>query len=152
MRRIGPSFLLLGALLLAVALLAPWALHAAQAGWTRLRSREEGRPVLVIVVGDPGAVARLRAAVAPERVVATADDGFALQEGRVVAASLEAAGPILMAAGLGRRPVEVWSASSMRGPDPLRPTPKRTGLPQGLASKPTLTLGEALMLLDQDFR
>jgi hypothetical protein len=138
--------------LVAAGLLAPLALPAVRSAWARLRPAARGPAVLVIVVGDPGTLAAIRAGVAPERVVAASDEAFAVREDRVVAVSVEAAGPVLTAAGLAGRRIEIWSASAVRAPDPFRPGPRTAGAAQKLASKPTLTLGEALMLLDQDLR
>lgn len=51
----------------------------------------EGEAVLVIFVDDAAAVAVVRAAVADERIVAESPLGFALREGRIIAAGLDAA-------------------------------------------------------------
>jgi hypothetical protein len=136
--------------LLAVALgAAAWlvASHSGELpwpGWVRdLAGRPE--PVLVVVVGDGERLRDVRAAIDGGRVVARAADAFALVEGRVIAASFEGVGPLIVEAGWTDRPLEVvavrWGAPPA--------WPRETARVADLMSQPTLTLAEARWLLGQ---
>jgi hypothetical protein len=106
-----------------------------------------GEPVMVVVVKSHGDVAAVREVIDPGRIVASSPAGFVVREGRVVVASVEAAGPLLNDAGwseaeleivkLEARPVLRGAAGTGSGGDGLA----------ALYAKPTLTLDEALLAL-----
>ncbi len=127
-----------------------------------LAGRFGGSPpeVLVILLEHRRDVAAVRAAIAPERIVAGDADGFALvgaagRTKRVVAADADAVGPLLSAL--------AWTDASLviATPPSLRPERQREGArpPRrdrqtsepidlaALAAKPTLTQAEALQVL-----
>jgi hypothetical protein len=64
-------------------------------------------PLLVVVLDDPSAVAAVRAAVREERIVVERPGGFALVEGRVVAAGHAAASEVITAAGWAQREIQL---------------------------------------------
>ena len=115
---------------------------------------EVAEPILVVFVESPREVARVRAAVADERIAAESPNGFALREGRIVAAGSGAAGELVTAAGWIDRKLELMRA---RRQSPSRTT-AATGeegagglAPERLAellSKDTLSYAEASELLD----
>ena len=113
--------------------------------------------VLVLLVGDRAGVASIRAAVAPDRVLAATPDALALEPGRIVATSPEAAGEPLMQAGWADRPIEIWTARPVEPPPaplptalPGQPQPGPRGDLQAVpANQATLTPGEAMALLRQ---
>ncbi len=101
-------------------------------------------PVIVLVVETPENVEAMRAAVHPDRIVAEARNSFALDEGRVIAASVETAGESLTAAGWVHRPLEILLQN--RRPE----SPQPASAPAvNLASKSPLSQAEALRLLNQ---
>jgi hypothetical protein len=102
-------------------------------------------PVLILLVGSDESVDLVRKAVDPERIVASTPHAFAVADGHVVAADVEAASDPLNAAGWGDRPIEIL------GPDAgARPVASETQPTIAeLAKKPTLSAGEAMRLLDQ---
>ena len=73
-----------------------------------------------------------------------AENSFALDEGRVIAASVETAGEAVTAAGWVHRPLEIML--SHRRPESPQPAP---GPAVNLASKSLLSQAEALRLLNQ---
>jgi len=97
------------------------------------------KPVLVIVVGDGGQLAQVRAAIDDERVVAESDDAFALMERRIISESFAGVGPMLTAAGWGDDPLEIV-AIQPRAP---RPDPDRASELAELMKKPSLNWTEA---------
>ena len=115
---------------------------------------EAAEPILVVFVESPREVARVRAAVADERIAAESPNGFALREGRIIAAGSDAAGELVSAAGWIDRKLELMRA---RKQSPSRRT-AATGeqgigglAPERLAellSKDTLSYAEASELLD----
>lgn len=117
-----------------------------------------GTPVLVILLEEKAAVDALRAAIATERVVSGASQGFALYGAdgrgrRIVASGYEAVGPLLEEAGWLDAAIEVATPPSLPGPD-VDPLQRRRERGRGihdlalLAAKPTLTQAEALRLLE----
>jgi hypothetical protein len=77
----------------------------------------ESKPVLVVVVGDLGQLAQVRAAIDDERIAAESDAAFALKERRIISESFEGVGPMLTAAGWGDDPLEIV-AIQPRAPRP----------------------------------
>ncbi|MDJ0848823.1 MAG: hypothetical protein QNK04_10630 [Myxococcota bacterium] len=104
----------------------------------------EREPVLVIVLQDRPSVWSVLAAVKGERILAASPEAFALRDRRVVSASFEAVGPLLMLAGWRDEPIEIIAAG--RGPEPTPPPVDRVA---ALVNKPRLTLLESRALLSQ---
>jgi hypothetical protein len=123
-------------------------LRQARASWS-----EEPPSVLVILVERKRDVAAIRATVDPGRILAHDESGFALEEGRVVAAGHDAVGTILTSAGWLDRPLEVFVPSSFTRGGELEPTEDRKGASGpsddlgALMQKPTLSATEALSVL-----
>lgn len=114
-------------------------------GWLKqAATSQEPEPVVVLVVETPENVEIMRAAVHPDRIVAEAENSFALDEGRVIAASLETAGESLTAAGWVDRPLEIML--TQRRSESPEPAP---GPAANLASSPILSQAEALQMLSQ---
>jgi hypothetical protein len=154
------SFFALGAAIAGLALLGPevasrtsgltpgaWLATSAQP------SEAEQEAVLVFLVNEPSVVRALAAGVDRSRVVARSEDALALREGRIVAAGPEAASRLLAEAGWTNRPIELVTPASVRAPwwrgagEPA-PDGEEGALDIAeLASKPTLTLPEALAAL-----
>jgi hypothetical protein len=115
---------------------------------------ETAEPVLVVFVESPREVALVRAAVLDARVTAESARGFALREGRIIAAGSDAAGELVMAAGWMDRKLTLMRARK-RAPQ-QRTAARGDGASGGLAperlaellSKDTLSYGEASELLD----
>ncbi len=100
---------------------------------------------LIIVVETQANLDMVRRAVSTDRVVASSSTGFAIEPQRVVVLSLESAGEILMMAGWQDRPLEIVDVGRQLDKDTAA-----AGKPTGIASlvnKPTLTRGEAYLLL-----
>jgi hypothetical protein len=104
--------------------------------------------VTVVLVPSRAGVAAVQQAVAPDRIVATAPGGFALREGRVVAASHEAASELIGRAGWTDARIEILT------PD-ARQDDARASAPRGsdaelaaLAHKPTLSPADAKRVLE----
>lgn len=74
-------------------------------------SRSSEPSVMVIVVGTRGRVASVRKAVSSDRILATSENGFAIQGRRLIAVSLENVGGLLMKAGWEDAPLEILTAS-----------------------------------------
>ena len=121
-----------------------WSFPQLDSWLTQTATPEGPEPVLVLVVGTPENVEIMRAAVHPDRIVAEAENSFALDEGRVIAASLETAGESLTAAGWVHRPLEIML--TQRRSESPEPVP---GPAPNLASKPLLSQAEALQMLHQ---
>jgi hypothetical protein len=138
---VGLAFLLSIALGFGLVLRHPAVAPRIPAGWGLGRSAS--RSVLVIVLCDREAVAEIRALVGSERVVAAAENAFALVEKRIISASFEGVGPLLVRAGWRDLPLEiVVSGKSARKPE-SRPVSRVAEL----LRKPTLTAVEASLLL-----
>ena len=106
-------------------------------------------PVMVVVVKSPDDVAAVRDVIDPERIVANSLDGFVVREGRVVVASVEAAGPLLSVAGWSEAELEIVKLEArpaLRGGSGAGGGEPASGL-AALYAKPTLTLDEALLAL-----
>ena len=113
---------------------------------------DDRRHVLILVVGSEDRVRDVRAAVSSNRIVAEGPGSFALEPGRIVATSLEAAEISLAGAGWIDRPLEfITVASQGRQERASASSSARSGSNATLAallSKPTLTQGEAMMALN----
>ena len=106
----------------------------------------EPEPVLVVVLSNPGGLHRVRAVIPAERIVAETSAAFAVRERRLVAASFEEVGPVLMAAGWRDAPLEII-ALRRRAPVP-RLAAEPVDRVAELMKKPTLNLLEARSLLN----
>ena len=119
------------------------------------RASWSGEPpaVLVILVEQKRDVAAIRATVDPGRIVAHDESGFALAEGRVVAAGHDAVGTILSSAGWHDRPLEFFVPSSFTRGGELEPAEEPAGASaplddlEELMQKPTLSVAEARSVL-----
>jgi hypothetical protein len=120
----------------------------AQASWS-----EEPPSVLVILVETKRDVDAIRATVDPARILAQDESGFALEEGRVVAAGHDAVGTILTSAGWLDRPLEFFVPSSFTRGGELEAAEDQEGASRplddldALMQKPTLSAMEALSVL-----
>lgn len=104
------------------------------------------QPVMVVVVKSAADVDKVREAIDDERIVASTGEGFAVREGRIVVAGVEAAGPLLSQAGWTEAKLEIVKVGARgAGPSDGGAAP-RPGL-EGLYGKSTLTLDEALRAL-----
>jgi hypothetical protein len=127
--------------------------------WVPIMGHEEKEePVLVFLVGSPQGVAMMRRAVDPGRVVAETPNAIALAEGRMVAASAEAVGAPLVAAGWSDRKLEIITVpkseglerSSQAGPGGQgggADDPRMARLAE-LRNKPTLNVGDLIFLMN----
>jgi hypothetical protein len=100
--------------------------------------------VLIVVVGDTARVDLVRNAVDRERIICETVNAFALRERRIIAASFEEVGPMLMEAG--------WRDEALEIVTPHSPS-TRSGADQAskiadLMNKPTLNIVEARMVLN----
>lgn len=112
-----------------------------------------GQPVLVIFVDSARAVAVVRAAVEDERIVAETPQGFALREGRIIAANRDAAGEVVSAAGWVDRELQLMRVRKNK--DLLQPPSAKKGRGSlvdedlaRLAGQETLTRSEAYYVLE----
>jgi hypothetical protein len=109
--------------------------------------------VLVFQVATAEAVASVRAAVAPERVVAETPGGFALREGRIVAAGHDEIAALLTETGWSDRPLEIHRAEPrlpdyrVRGPFAAERRKPRSPA-DALAHKSHLDRAEAMAVLE----
>ncbi|MEE9281979.1 MAG: hypothetical protein V3V67_17550 [Myxococcota bacterium] len=104
------------------------------------------QPVLVFIVGTPENVAVMRDAVGSDRIVVNTRDSFALDEGRVIAASMDAVGSSITAAGWIDRPVEIVPSPGRRQDVPRAPGREIDASPE---TQPMLSRAEAFSLLGQ---
>ncbi len=108
--------------------------------------------VAILVVHDKNLLREVRAAIHDDRVVAEGGAAFALEEGRIVALESSDAGLLIGALGWAERSVELIDTRTLGGRDPRRAGRSRAAGPQNdlarLAKKPTLSLGEAMRLLN----
>jgi hypothetical protein len=100
-------------------------------------------PVLVIAVGTRESLDAVRRAVAPERIVASAEAGFAVEPRRVVVTGLEDAGDLLSRAGWSDHPVEIVDLGRTR--DGVAPDDPAARVASFLDVR-TLERGAALLL------
>jgi len=133
---------LLASLLAVAFVLAPRGDAKRSPAWARLPT-PGADPVLIVVVGEAARVDLIRNAVDRGRILYEATDAFVLRERRIIAASFDEVGPLLMRAGWRDEPLEIVT---------LRETPNRSHLEQArkiadLMNKPTLNLMEARMAL-----
>ncbi len=117
------------------------------------RASESLPPILVIVVGSERGVEHIRSAIAEERIVASSEGAFATIEGRIVAASPDAASAPLNEMNWVEREIEI-----VRVPTRSRPGQTASGAGETaggadpariaeLMQKDTLTSAEAHTLL-----
>ena len=121
------------------------------ADWVKSLRPGEPDTVLVLLVADRSGIAAIRAALDPARILAETPDAIVLREGRVVATGPEFVGDPLMEAGLADRSIELWSAA----PPVERYQEEREDGElslAALATKPTLTLFEAMAVLNGSVR
>lgn len=117
-------------------------------------------PVLVLLVGSTDGVARVRAAIDDDRVVAEMDGAFALRSKRVVAASPEAAGGPINQMGWVDKEIEliavpmgqglVWETNRHKNQDEPAGKPVDKAQAERIAalmSKATLTSAEAIAVM-----
>ncbi len=102
------------------------------------------QPVVVMVVGTPENVEVMRRSVNRDRIVASRKNSFALDEGRIIAASVGDAGESVTAAGWIDRPLEIVAPARVRQP---ATAPAGSAPPSIHASQ--LTQAQAMSLLDQ---
>jgi hypothetical protein len=126
-------------------LLAGWLLWksdgVAAPAWTAGPWREE--TVLVIAVGTREDVDLVRRAVAPERIVASTQAGFAVEPRRLVVTDLESAGVLLARAGWSDHSLEIIDADRMRGD---APADERVSRIASLLDAQTLSRGVGTLL------
>jgi len=110
-------------------------------------------PVLVVLVDDSAAVARIRASLDPRRVLVDTGSAIALAGGRIVTAGAEAASEPIARAGWRDRPIELLRVGRA---DRREGAPGATALPRGapgadriagLMNEATLSAGEAMAVL-----
>ena len=101
-------------------------------------------PVVVMVVGTPENVEVMRRAISKDRIVARRKNSFALDEGRIIAASVDDAGEAVTAAGWVERPLEIIAPPRAQQPDA-----SSEGGAEPRIHAPRLTQAEAMHLLDQ---
>lgn len=121
--------------------------------WLPVIGSSAEEPVLVFVVGSPERVARVREAVASDRVVVEGPRAFALREGRIVAAAIEDASLPLNAGGWRHRELELHQIQQRRGNrGSSRPAPAKEGASAAafseLIDEPELSRAEAMALLE----
>jgi hypothetical protein len=102
--------------------------------------------VLVIVVETQQNLEVVRRSVSPSRVVASSRGGLAITPQRVVVTSLEHAGELLTTAGWPDRPLEIVDIRRQSRKDD--PVDQRLARIASLLNEPTLTRGEARLILD----
>ena len=106
----------------------------------------EPGPVLVVVLSHPQGLAGVRAVIPAERIVAESSAAFAVRERRLIAASFEDVGPVLMAAGWRDAPLEIIALRPGAPVHRLAEDP--VDRVSELMNKPTLNLLEARSLLN----
>lgn len=115
----------------------------------------EDEPVLVFTIPSEASLLRVRAAVAPSRVLHEDEDGLALEGGRVYVSALEEAGDLIEAAGWVERPIQIVGLGMAVDEDGAEGSSGRAGLSdeerlarlRRLVHKPTLTRGEQVFVL-----
>jgi hypothetical protein len=116
-------------------------------GWVKALGSRETPSVLVLLVADRSGVAAVGAAVDPIRILVQTPEAIVLREGRVVATGPEVVGGPLVEAGFADRSLELWAAvppDRWRGDEPAEEERSLATL----ASKPTLSAGEVIALLN----
>jgi hypothetical protein len=117
----------------------------------QLAKRAGGAPatVTVVLVSDPGTLAAVRRAIAPERIVAESSRAFAVRDRRIVSASEEDVGPLIGAAGWTDARIDIVKAGQVSGgPAPAAMTPGgRDAELRTLSAKATLSAAEAMRAL-----
>jgi hypothetical protein len=115
--------------------------------WAKSLGSGEPASVLVLLVADRSGVAMVGAAVDPARILVQTPDAIVFREGRVVAIGPEAVGGPLSEAGFADRSIELWAAIPPERWKRDEPAEGELSL-AALASKPTLTPGEVIALLN----
>ena len=115
--------------------------------WVKSLGSSEPASVLVLLVADRSGVAMVGAAVDPARILVQTPDAIVLREGRVVATGPEAVGDPLSEAGFADRSIELWAVAPSEQWKRDEPAEGELSL-AALASKPTLTPGEVIALLN----
>ncbi len=119
--------------------------------------------VLVLIVRDRNELDQIQRAIAPDRIIASSRDAFAVVEGRIVTTRIEAAGVVLSQAGWVDRELEFLDTPDLRrlrmagaesgtsqpdaGDAPPTAAPEEPADLSDLYAKDTLTVGEALRVL-----
>jgi len=109
-------------------------------------------PVMVMLVGNVEGVDAVRAAVDPDRIVASTPEAFALIEGRIVATSIAAASGPLNRAGWASRNIEIVVSPQKLTPGfAKKATASGAGRPEdpfaALKDEDSLTSAQSLKLL-----
>jgi hypothetical protein len=133
---------LTASLLAAAFVLTPRGGAERELSWAR-PWRPEADPVLIVVVGDAARVDLVRNAVDRERIICQTVNAFALRERRIIAASFEEVGPMLMEAGWRDDPLEIVTSR----PPSTRSDADQASKIADLMNKPTLNALEARMAL-----
>ena len=102
--------------------------------------------VVVIAVETEQNLDRVRRSVSSERILVNSDTGFAVEPQRIVVTSLEFAGEILAMAGWQDRPLEIVYVRRRARTD--EEEDEQASRIAALVNKPTLTRGEAYVLLN----
>lgn len=150
------KFFQLGMLLAVAVSIAIFALERERDGASR--GLFEADAVLVFTIPQPERMARVRKAIADERVLLEGEEGFSLVSGRVYVRDVGAAGDLIQSGGWVDRPVRIIGlgigavlpdASGRSGVGPgadLSPAERLARIRQ-LVSKPSLTRGEQVFVL-----
>ena len=110
----------------------------------RTRVAQLVEPVVVMIVGTPENVEIMRRSVNADRIVASRKNSFALDRGRIIAASIDDAGESVTAAGWVDRPLEILAPP--RAPQPAS-APAEGAQPSIHARQ--LTQTQAIQMLDR---
>ena len=108
--------------------------------------------VVVMIVRDRGMLERIRSGTERSRLRASSDDAFAVTPDRVVTMGAEEASEPIRKMGWSNRRIEFVDLGTIGGPGTTVPAalaPPPPGSDAALASKDTLTVGEALRYLKQ---
>jgi hypothetical protein len=104
-------------------------------------------PVLIVVVGNAARVDLVRNSVDHGRIICETANAFALRERRIIAASFEEVGPMLMEAGWRDDPLEIVAPRPPSAPPSAKSDADRASKIADLMNKPTLNALEAKMAL-----
>ena len=109
--------------------------------------------VVVMIVRDRGTLERMRAVTGRTRLAASSKNAFAIPPDRIVTLGAEAAGELIQKLIWVDRKIEFIDLGTVGGPGtqiPTAPAPPPPGGDAALASKKTLTMGEAIRYLNQN--
>jgi hypothetical protein len=109
---------------------------------------DSAESVMVIVVGEFGRIDRLRRHIPRDQIVADHADAIALAGGRIFATRIEAASAPLSELGWANRSLEIVDPATRRAAIPTGDAAP-SAASENLATKDTLTMAEALRLLDE---